>query len=67
MSKEYKYNSYKEALDAVEENGYRLEFVPAHCQTQEVIEAALRRDLPAKKFIKIKEIFKNALEEALDG
>jgi hypothetical protein len=54
------------ALEAVTCRGWALEFVPAHCQTQEVIKAALKYDPGAKQFIKIKEIFKNALEEALD-
>jgi hypothetical protein len=53
------------ALEAVTCRGWALEFVPAHCQTQEVIEAALKQDPKAKKFIKVKEMFKNALEEAL--
>ena len=54
------------ALRAVKEWGLNLKFVPAHCQTQEVIEVALKSEPDAKSFIKIKGIFKNALEEALD-
>ena len=53
------------ALVAVTCRGWALEFVPAHCQTQEVIKAALKYHPDAKRFIKIKEMFKNALEEAL--
>lgn len=53
------------ALIAVKWNGYYLEFIPAHCQTQEVIEVALKQNPLAKQYIKIKEMFKNALEEAL--
>ena len=54
------------ALGSVKEWGLNLKFVPAHCQTQEVIEVALKSEPDAKSFIKIKGIFKNALEEALD-
>jgi len=54
------------ALGAVTCRGWNLEHVPAHCQTQEVIEAALKYHPDAKQFIKVKEMFKNALEEALD-
>jgi hypothetical protein len=55
----------KLALIAVKDLGWNLEFVPAHLQTQEVIEAALEQDPDAKQYIKVKEMFKNALEEAL--
>jgi hypothetical protein len=54
------------ALVAVKDRAWALQFIPAHCQTQEVIEAALKQDPKAKKFIKVKEMFKNALGEALD-
>jgi hypothetical protein len=54
------------ALVAVKDRAWALQFVPAHCQTQEVIEAALKQDPKAKKFIKVKEMFKGALGEALD-
>ena len=54
------------ALVAVAWSGWTLQYVPAHCQTKEVIEMALRYLPHAKRFIKVKEIFKNALGEALD-
>ena len=54
------------ALEAVKGKGWNLEHVPAHCQTKEVIEMALRHLPYARQFIKVKEMFKNALEEALD-
>ena len=53
------------ALMAVKWSGFYLKHVPAHLQTKEVIEAALKADPGAKQFIKVKEMFKNALEEAL--
>ncbi len=53
------------ALEAVTCRGWALQFVPAHCQTKEVIEVALKADPGAKQFIKVKEMFKNALDEAL--
>ena len=53
------------ALIAVTKWGPNLKFIPAHLQTQEVIETALKKDPKAKEFIKVKEMFKNALEEAL--
>jgi hypothetical protein len=53
------------ALGAVTCRGWALEHIPAHLQTKGVIEAALKRDPGAKQFIKVKEMFKNALEEAL--
>jgi len=54
------------ALGAVTCRGWALKHIPAHCQTKEVIEAALKQDPMAKEFIKVKEMFKNALEEALN-
>lgn len=54
------------ALMAVKRNGWNLEDIPAYCQTKEVIEAALKKSPGAKKCIKVKEIFKNALDEALN-
>jgi hypothetical protein len=89
MSEGDKYNTYKEALDAVKYRshslkhvrpdlqtpelaliavkklGLNLKYVPAHLQTSKVIETALKKDPKAKEFIKVKEMFKNALEEAL--
>ena len=89
MIKEYRFNSYEDAMEvirtsgwvleyirpdlitpelalvAVKDRAWALQFVPAHCQTQEVIEVALKSEPDAKSFIKIKGIFKNALEEAL--
>jgi hypothetical protein len=53
------------AMIAVEDRGWNLEHVPAHLQTKEVIEIALKKDPMAKEFIKVKEMFKNALGEAL--
>ena len=53
------------ALEAVTYRGWALQFIPAHCQTKEVIKAALKQDPYAKQFIKVKEMFKNALEGAL--
>ena len=53
------------ALEAVKKYGWNLEFVPAHCQTQEVIETALKKDPGAKEFIKTKGLMMEALEEAL--
>ena len=54
------------ALRSVKECGSSLEFIPAHLQTQEIIEIALKQDPGNSKYIKIKEMFKNALEEVLD-
>jgi len=51
---------------AVKDWGYNIKYVPAHLQTQEVIEIALKQDPGNSKYIKIKEMFKNALGEALD-
>ena len=53
------------ALMAVRYNGLNLEQVPAHLQTQEVIEAALKQNPDAKYFIKIKVLIMEALGEAL--
>jgi len=53
------------ALVAVRDDGLNLAHIPAHLQTKEVIEIALKKDPKAKEFIKVKEMFKNALEEAL--
>jgi hypothetical protein len=56
----------KLCLAAVRKVGVRLEQVPAHLQTQEVIDAALERNPRAKKFIKTKRLMMDALEEALN-
>jgi hypothetical protein len=53
------------ALVAVTCRGWNLRYVPAHLQTQEVIEAALKQNPSTKQYIKVKEMFKNTLEEAL--
>ena len=54
------------ALKAVKESCWNLEHVPAHCQTQEVIEAALKQDPMAECYIKVKGLMMEALGEALD-
>jgi hypothetical protein len=53
------------AMEAVKEWGFNLKYVRPDLQTQEVIEAALKQDPGAKQFIKVRGVFKNALEEAL--
>jgi hypothetical protein len=55
----------KLCVAAVRKVGVRLEQVPAHLQTQEVIDAALERNPRAKKFIKTKRLMMDALDDAL--
>jgi hypothetical protein len=54
------------ALEVVRCSGWTLEFVPAHLQTKEVIEAALKQNPSNSKFIKAKGLMMEALEEALN-
>ena len=65
MSRVYKYNTYEEAMEVVKKYWWNLKYVRPDLQTQEVIEAALKQDPGAKQFIKVRGVFKNALEEAL--
>jgi len=53
-------------LAVVESMLLGLSRIPMEYQTQKVVEAALKKNLDNSKYIKIKEMFKNALEEALN-